>query len=183
MSQWPGELGLAATQDPDLTTLTKGVAQLGVSRSKVDRPAMEAVALNRGSLLISAAGRNADRVNGKFGSVGPPASSPYIMAVGALTQHLSTTCYSARSSAHAGGQVDVSGPGYQIHSAWPMPGRYRTISGSSAAGAHAAGAAALIAQATGCRGRQLWAEITQTSHRLLEPSADVGAGLVLAPQR
>lgn len=140
-------------------------------------------ALNRGSLLISAAGRNADRVNGKFGSVGPPASSPYIMAVGALTQHLSTTCYSARSSAHAGGQVDVSGPGYQVHSAWPMPGRYRTISGSSAAGAHAAGAAALIAQATGCRGRQLWAEITQTSHRLLEPSADVGAGLVLAPQR
>ena len=139
-------------------------------------------ALDKGSLIIAAAGNNADRVNKKFGVVGPPANSPYIMAVGALTQQLNTAFFSARTLDINGGQVDVAGPGYQVYSSWPMPNRYHTISGTSMATPHAAGVAALVAQKTGYRGRELWAEIIQESHRLLEASVDVGSGLIIAPQ-
>jgi subtilisin family serine protease len=139
-------------------------------------------ALEKGSLIIAAAGNNADRVNKKFGFVGAPANSPYIMAVGALTQQLNTAFFSARTLDLNGGQVDVAGPGYQVYSSWPMPTRYQTISGTSMATPHAAGVAALVAQKTGYRGRELWAEIVQEAHRLLEPSVDVGSGLIIAPQ-
>ena len=44
------------------------------------------------------------------------------------------------------------------------------------------GIAALVAEKTGYRGRELWSEIVQNAHRLLAPSVDVGAGLVIAPQ-
>lgn len=140
-------------------------------------------ALEQGSLIVAAAGNNADRVNGNFGFVGSPANSPYIMAVGALTQQLDVAFFSARTLDVNGGQVDAAGPGFQVYSSWPMPQRYNTISGTSMATPHAAGIAALLAEKTGYRGRQLWSEIVQTARRLLAPSVDVGAGLVLAPQQ
>lgn len=139
-------------------------------------------ALDQGTLIVAAAGNNADRVNGNFGFVGVPANSPYIMAIGALNQQLDVTFFSARSLPMRGGQVDLAGPGLQVYSSWPMPQRYNTISGTSMATPHVAGAAALWAQATGYRGRELWSSLVQEAHRLLSPSADVGSGLVLAPQ-
>ena len=139
-------------------------------------------ALDRGSLIIAAAGNNARRLQGDFGFVGTPANSPFIMAVGALDHQLDVTFFSARSLAIRGGQVDVAGPGWQVLSSWPMPLRYRSISGTSMATPHAAGVAALWAQATGFRGRELWSAMAQESDRLLAPSVDVGSGLVIAPQ-
>lgn len=139
-------------------------------------------ALDQGSLIVAAAGNNADRVNGNFGFVGSPANSSYIMAVGALTQQLDVAFFSARTLDVNGGQVDVAGPGFQVYSSWPMPQRYNTISGTSMATPHAAGVAALLAEKTGYRGRELWSEIVQNARRLLAPSVDVGAGLVIAPQ-
>lgn len=139
-------------------------------------------ALDMGSLIIAAAGNNADRVNLNYGFVGPPANSPHIMAVAALNQQLDTTFFSARSLPVEGGQVDVAGPGYQVYSSWILPTQYRTISGTSMATPHVSGLAALWAQATGYRGRELWATIVQDGRRLREPSFDVGSGLVLAPQ-
>jgi subtilisin family serine protease len=139
-------------------------------------------ALDRGSLIIAAAGNNARRLQSNVGFVGIPANSPYIMAVGAIDHQLDVTFFSSRSLAVRGGQVDVAGPGWQVYSSWLMPARYRSISGTSMATPHAAGVAALWAQATGFRGRELWSVLVQESDRLIAPSVDVGSGLVIAPQ-
>ncbi len=139
-------------------------------------------ALQQGSLVIAAAGNNADREKGDFGFVGAPANSVEIVAVGALDRRLVTAWFSARSLPVPGGEVDVAGPGVDVLSAWPMPDRYNTISGTSMATPHVAGLAALWAEATGRRGYELWATLTQAGRRLTEPSVDVGSGLVLAPQ-
>ena len=139
-------------------------------------------ALEKGSLIIAAAGNNADRRAGRMGFVGAPANSPEIMAVGALDQQLEMAFFSARSLPARGGQVDIAGPGFQVTSSWPMPTRYRTISGTSMATPHVAGIAALWAEATGRRGLELWATLCQEADRLLQASVDVGSGLCLAPQ-
>lgn len=157
---------------------------LGSDEQQVS-PAYTAVgqrALEQGSLVVAAAGNNASRVQGNFGFVGVPANSPHIMAIGALTQQLDVAFFSARSLPVRGGHVDMAGPGWQVHSSWPMPQRYNTISGTSMATPHVAGVAALWAQLTGFRGRELWSVLAQESYRLLVPSADVGSGLSLSPQ-
>jgi subtilisin family serine protease len=136
-------------------------------------------ALARGSLVIAAAGNNADRPADP-GFVGAPANSPSIAAVAAVDPRLQIAEFSARSLPSRGGQVDLAGPGVEVYSSWPMPQRYRTISGTSMATPHASGVAALLAEAWGHRGLELWADLTRESRRLLLPSVDVGSGLVQA---
>src|SRR5262249_34175179 len=88
-------------------------------------------ALQHGSLIIAAAGNNARRSAGKFGFVGSPANSKWIMAVGALDANLGMADFSARSTV-AGCNVDIAAPGVAVDSSWPMtisPGRYNIISG------------------------------------------------------
>lgn len=157
---------------------------LGADVSQVHPPysAAGGRALEKGCLIIAAAGNNADRRSGRTGFVGPPANSPEIMAVGALEQSLGMAFFSARSLPGRGGQVDIAGPGFQVLSSWPMPARYRSISGTSMATPHVAGVAALWAEVTGRRGLELWATLCQESQRLEQPSLDVGSGLCLAPQ-
>jgi subtilisin family serine protease len=157
---------------------------LGADVPRVHPPysAAGARALEKGCLIIAAAGNNADRRIGRMGFVGPPANSPEIMAVGALEQSLGMAFFSARSLPARGGQVDMAGPGFQVLSSWPMPTRYRSISGTSMATPHVAGVAALWAEATGRRGLELWATLCQESQRLEQLSLDVGSGLCLAPQ-
>lgn len=139
-------------------------------------------AMKKGSLVVAAAGNNAMRTELDFGFVGAPANSPHIIAVGALNQQLDVAFFSARTLPDVrGGQVDLAGPGYQVYSSWPMPTRYRSISGTSMATPHVAGLAALWAEATGLRGNELWSALVQESRRLLAPSVDVGSGMTLAP--
>lgn len=180
-----GDAGILAGID---WAITQGCAvismSLGADVTEVHPPYVAAGkrALAQGTLIIAAAGNNAQRSAGNPGFVGTPANSPYIMAVGAVDQTLAIADFSARSGTADGGQVDVAGPGVDVYSSWPMPQRYNTISGTSMATPHAAGIAALLAGTTGLRGRELWAELVQGCQRLEAASVDVGAGLVRAPQ-
>ena len=139
-------------------------------------------ALNAGSLIVAAAGNNANRSAGNFGFVGRPANSRSFMAVGALDGNLRMGNFSARDTARAAGTaVDIAAPGVAVYSSWPIPTRYRTINGTSMATPHVAGIAALWAQASGSRGAALWQRVITSSRALSLPIVDVGRGLVQAP--
>jgi subtilisin family serine protease len=152
-------------------------------------------ALNRGCLIVAAAGNNAHRdqpslpPQQQFGFVGIPANSPSIVSVAALDNLLNIGVFSARSLAGVrGGNVDIAAPGVGVFSAWnqPRPEQgnqlYRSISGTSMATPHVSGIAALWCQARARKARDLWATLTQRAQRLQLASVDVGSGLGQAPQ-
>lgn len=152
-------------------------------------------ALNRGCLIVAAAGNNAQRDQPslppaqQFGFVNISANSPSIMAVAALDDKLDIGVFSARSLADVhGGNIDIAGPGVGVLSSWHLPRaeygnqQYRAISGTSMATPHVAGVAALWCQAREVTGRQLWTTLIQQAQRMALPSVDVGCGLLQAPQ-
>ncbi|GAA2051995.1 S8 family serine peptidase [Williamsia deligens] len=181
-------LNWALTNRVDIVSMSLGADVRAVSTAyeTVGRRALAA-----GTLIVAAAGNNANRPADP-GFVGVPANSPSIAAVAATDQRSAIAPFSARSTDVEGGNVDFAGPGVDVYSSWPVfpPGssegdgasRYTTISGTSMATPHVAGIAALWAQTTGRRGRDLWTTLTQQARRLDVPASDVGAGLVQAPR-
>jgi subtilisin family serine protease len=153
-----------------------------VTEDVLDRPGAGRRALRGGTLIVAAAGNNARRSMGNNGFVGIPANSPSIMAVAAVDANLRIAEFSARSNPVRGGKVDIAGPGVAVYSSWPMPTRYKSISGTSMATPHVAGLAALWNQASGATGSALWSTVVQAARGLRIPSVDVGAGLAQAPQ-
>ncbi|HEV7806278.1 MAG TPA: S8 family serine peptidase [Solirubrobacteraceae bacterium] len=138
-------------------------------------------ALAAGALIVAAAGNNANRRSGDRGFVGIPANSPSIMAVAAVDSELQVANFSAASNPVAGGAVDIAAPGVDVYSAWPMPRRTNTISGTSQATPHVAGIAALWLQVSGETADALRATVLGAARRLDLAASDVGAGLVQAP--
>lgn len=147
-------------------------------------PAYEAVgrrALAAGTLIVAAAGNNAARQFGDPGFVGVPANSPSILAVAAVDANLQIADFSAAANPVEGGEINVAGPGVAVFSAWPMPQRNNTISGTSMATPHVAGIAALLSQARGVTAQALWDALVEGARKLDLPETDAGAGLVQAP--
>jgi subtilisin family serine protease len=90
--------------------------------------------------------------------------------------------FSNRGFNPEGGQVDIAAPGVDVHSSWPSPTLYRSISGTSMATPHVAGVAALLAEANPrASATELVSLLTSTARRLPLPAVDVGAGIVQAP--
>jgi subtilisin len=138
-------------------------------------------AQEQGTLIIAAAGNESQRPS-VINPVGHPANCPSIMAVAAMDVQGAIARFSNRGINPDGGQVDIAGPGVDVHSSWPMPTRYRRISGTSMATPHVAGIAALYAEADPtARGAALGRALTGGALRLTLPSSDVGAGMVQAP--
>lgn len=135
-------------------------------------------ALDRGTLIVAAAGNESRRSAGIFNPVARPANCPSILAVAALTAELRVADFSNRAFNANGGEVNLAAPGVNVHSSWPFAPFYRRLNGTSMATPHVAGVAALYAERTGARGRALWKLLVNNARRLPLPTVDVGAGLV-----
>ena len=166
----------------EVVSMSLGAAvQVGQSFSTVYETVAQR-ALQAGSLIVAAAGNDSNRPS-VIKPVGHPANCPSILAVAALDSSLAIAWFSNRGINPQGGQIDIAGPGVNVYSSVPMPTRYGRKSGTSMATPHAAGIAALLAEANpGARGSALGQLLAATAQRLTTlPGADVGSGLVQAP--
>ena len=139
-------------------------------------------ALKMGTLLVAAAGNESDRPD-YVAPVGHPANCPSVMAVGAINSSLGIAPFSCGGINKNGGQVDIAAPGVGIYSMINGQNQHEKWDGTSMATPFAAGIAGLYFQQDKTNGPlDVWAKMTQHAKRMKLGSADVGSGLVQAPE-
>ena len=165
---------------------------LGSAGSATFDPAYEKAAkyvLSRGGIVVAAAGNASQRSLGFIAPVGSPANCPSILAVAALDGNLvggaavlSVANFSCGSRfTDPGCEVNIAAPGVGVYSAWPMPTRNRSISGTSMACPHVAGLLALLwEQFPAFTPAQIIVHLMADAQPLAFPNTDVGVGLALA---
>ncbi|MEA4949220.1 MAG: S8 family serine peptidase, partial [Petrimonas sp.] len=138
-------------------------------------------ALSKGTLIVAAAGNDSKRSENQFSPVSSPADCPSILAVGAVNSALQVADFSNRAL-NENGLVDLAAPGVAVYSSWPMPVRYRTLSGTSMATPHVAGVIALLCEKfPDATPAIIGQELIRLASSLPSPAEDVGAGLSTAP--
>lgn len=144
-----------------------------------ERAAANAVA--NGALIVAAAGNESGRPD-RIEPVASPANCPSVLAVAAVDSSLDIAFFS-NGSVNPTQDVYIAGPGVDVYSSWPMPTRYKTISGTSMATPHLAGIAALICEQNPTfTPLQVKTELRRLAKSLapLLPT-DIGCGLGTAP--
>ena len=176
-SQILGGIDWAVANGCAVASMSLGAAvAVGTAYSTVFETAAQRAAA-AGTLIVAAAGNNGPRQ-----PVNHPANCPSIMAVAAVDPNLEVADFSARGLNPDGGAIDFAGPGVDVYSSVPMPERYDRYNGTSMAAPHAAGIAALHAEANpDTRGLALGELLKTTAKALDAPASDAGAGLVQAP--
>lgn len=155
-------------------------------------PAYERAAqfvLSKGGIVVAAAGNSSNRIGGLIAPVGSPANCPSILAVAAIDANpnlegginFSVANFSCGTIFfNQGCKVDIAGPGVGIYSSWPLPTRYRTISGTSMATPHVAGLLALLwEQFPTFSPEQIIVKLFRDAQALALPNTDVGIGLAV----
>jgi subtilisin family serine protease len=131
-----------------------------------------------GTLLVAAAGNSSARP--WFTSpVENPASCPSILAVAAVDSARRVANFSC-GQLDSIGEVNLSGPGVAVYSAW-TGGGFRSIGGTSMATPHVAGVAALyLEDQPALNAAALW-KLLEARAQALGNARDFGKGLVQAP--
>jgi subtilisin len=139
--------------------------------------------MERGTLIIAAAGNESNRSANNIKPVGHPANCPSIMAVAAVDRFLKVADFSCGAINGNGGEINIAGPGVAVMSAYKAPQNYGSISGTSMATPFVSGVAAqLWEQNPTATPSQIWEKLVQTARPMGHPASDVGAGLVQSPQ-
>lgn len=175
--------GIAWAADEGCKVISMSLGTM-VSLGEEYSPAFERAAqsaMSKGAILVAAAGNESNRSGDVFQPINSPANCPSILAVGALDQELNIADFSNRSI-NPGQEIAIAGPGVDIHSSYPEPERYRTLSGTSMSTPHVAGILALLWERTpDASPDQLIAELHELARELSLPAIDAGSGLVIAP--